>query len=119
MTHLRNDTGGQGKAHSTGVVLGLLGRSQHLVQSAHLGGLGAGALVHKEDAGHTPAGDRIGVGVDVVRAHNGSSLDILQVAHLGGHVKIHDITGIVAIEVQDAAAVIDLFADLKNLLGAR
>ena len=118
MADLGDDAGGQGKAHGAGVVLGLLGGGQHLVQGAHLGGLGPGALIHEEDAGHAPAGVHVRVGVHVVRAHDRGGLDVVHVAHLGGHVKVHDIAGVVAIEIEHAGPRLHGLADLIDLLGA-
>ena len=97
MPHLRNDAGGEREADGTGIVLGLLRSSEHLVERAHLGSLGACAFIHKEDTCHTAPRVGIGVGVDIVGAHNGTRFDILHFTHFRSHVKIHDVAGVVAV----------------------
>ena len=45
-------------------------------------------------------------------------LDGLHVGHLGGHVEVHDVPAVIAVDVEDAGALVYGLRDLEHLVGA-
>ena len=119
MSYLRDDAGRQRKAHSAGVVLGLLGSGKHFIQGAALGRLSPGTFIHEENAGHTAAGIGIGIGIHIVGAYNGAGFNVVHLTHLSGHIKVHDITGVVAVEIQNTGPGFHFLGDIVDLLCRR
>ena len=58
-------------------------------------------------------------GIHVICADDGAGLDVFHLAQLGGHVEVHDVPGVVSIEIEDAGALVDTLGDFKDLLGRR
>ena len=119
VANLGDDAGREGEADGADVLAGLLGGGDDLVQGAHLVGLGARRLVHEVDAGHAAARLDVGVGKNVVGAHERLRFDVVHVEQLGRHVEVHDVAGVVAVEEQHARAGLDLLGDVVDLLGRR
>ena len=70
-------------------------------------------------AGYAAAGGRILVGVHIVGSHDALALDVVHIAHVGGHVKGHDVACVVAVQVQDACAGLHFLGDIVDLLRGR
>ena len=54
---------------------------------------------------------------DVVVGEHGLDLDVLALAHVGGHVEVHDVAGVVLDDVNDAGAAVDRLRRLEHLVG--
>ena len=98
--HGGQGAGGQADAHAAAVVDGLLGGGDDLVQRRALGGLGAAALPHEDLAGHAAALLPLVLGRrgHVVVGHHGLHREALLLRHLGGHLHVHVVAGVIAVE---------------------
>ena len=78
----------------------------HFLQAGHGRGLRAGDFEAIDHAGHAAAFVTLpgsGAGDVVGRQHRGGA-DILHLDHLAGHIEVHDVAAVIAVEAQHAGA---------------
>ena len=110
--------GAEADAHRAGVVDGLLGAGDDLVEAAAHGGLGTAALPHHDLAGNAAAlGAVDGVGGNVVVGDDEADSDAVLLDGALGHLDVHVVTGVVAVEHGHAEALVDGADALLERLG--
>src|SRR6202020_3182137 len=55
----------------------------------------------------------------VVVGEDGLDLDVVALAHLGGHLEVHHVAGVVLDDVNDPGATVDGLGRLQHLVGGR
>ena len=112
----------QGYAHAAAVGVDPPRHLGDLGQAAALLRGGAGDLLHEHgDADAAPAGGVEAVlHGDVVVGDDGDDVDArFGRRQLGRHLEVHDVTGVVLDDVQDASAAVDVLGRLEHLVGHR
>ena len=119
VTRGRGDARSQRHAHRASVRVDAAAELGDLLErAAVLGGATADLL---DEHGHPDAAATGGVqrvlDRDVVVGEHGLDLDVLALPHVGGHVEVHDVAGVVLDDVNDAGAAVDGLRRLEHLVG--
>src|SRR4029453_7769284 len=106
----RHGARGEGDAYAAAVRVDPAGHVGHLVEVPALFGGGPGDLLQQD--GHTdpapPGGVEAVLNGDVVVGHHRHDPDArLGLGHLGGHLEVHDVAGVVLHDVQDTGPAVD------------
>src|SRR4051795_2711830 len=117
----RGDAWRERHAHAAPLVVDVAADVGHVLERLAL--LGRRAAVLLREHGHAGAAPARGVEAvlhgDVVVRDDRHDLDALGLAHLGGHLEVHDVAGVVLDDVQDAGAAVDRLRRLEHLVRRR
>src|SRR5690606_8316627 len=116
----RDDARGQGHAHTAYVRVDSLAQLGDLLQVVALLGGSAADLLGEDGAAHAAAACGVEAVLygDVVVDHDARHFDTLSLAHLGGHLEVHDVAGVVLDDVQHTCAAVDGFGGFQHLVGS-
>ena len=108
LTYLRNNAGSQRNTHGTDMIQRLLRNACNLIQILHLSRSCSGNL---ECINHTCHATALLFGFlrtagNIIFDTDGSGLHIVHLHHLTGHVKVHIVTAVVAIQAQHAVSTV-------------
>src|SRR5690606_6801377 len=108
---------GEPDADGADVLQRALGDLNHLVDARALVGFCPRDLEGEYHPGDTAAAVRLvgGGGGHVVADEHGARLDVVHLDHLGGHVEVHHVAAIVAVDVDHAFAAVNAPGDVGDL----